>query len=402
MKRVRDQIFWGVVVVCVAASAYGGMWYAKNTLGLTKIDPYERTLAALAGCASSRSIVTCAAPFVPLLLDERPAKELVDAVRAMRLPANQCHYVVHIIGREVYRRTQDISKSLEQCSRFCNSACPHGVIAEAFKSQYGVRDDQELQHASADRIFDESQRLCTDRNTCHGIGHALVIVYGEVDAALSTCGEVAHGIPLQDCYRGAYMEYADQLNDRSLWLDRLPEFPSVGSMTSFCDKGTDGQAAACFYYSPLILRQAYRSAGVDEEREVSARRLIPICLSLTEQKRRTSCILGYGVTFYQLLQTDEAAALAVCREFEKVDDEIACMAGMFSLSIEYGRIDDAMRYCADLVDGYSRSTCYRAIFEKAESLSWTIDDTEKSCPPGDRACAESAETVRMSETREFF
>lgn len=400
MISVKNSIFLLVVIGIVGLGVYIGTKRDKEAATIKRT--YAQELRGLATCSGSLDIVTCASPFIPKLLDERPATDVIDAVVEIKFPTNQCHYVVHIIGREIYQRTKDITKALEQCSRFCNSACLHGVISEAFTEEYGVRESEESGHASSQQILEKGKNLCTDRNTCHGVGHALLVTYDDLDTALAKCTETAAGIPLQDCYRGTFMEYSDGLSNRSLWLDSAPEYTSTSNLASFCDRASAAESAACYYFLPIILRQTYRKEGIDEAREDSVMRIKPICLAQSDSAKRRSCVLGFGVTLYQMLQRDEEGAIRICEEFPERSDQVACMAGMFSLSLEYGRTEQAITYCSLLSDRSLRPTCYRAIFEKIDSLSGSIDDAKRFCPVGDTACVQSAETVKNQKTHEFF
>jgi len=399
---------WGSILVVALCSLLAGYFMLQTQMPATSI-------ADIAACAGRRDLVECARPHVHALLDSMSAEELIVEVEALQLSSNQCHYVLHLIGQELFGREGSVERAIGECTHACNSACPHGVIGEAFSDALAVDSDTEVVHLTSEEIRAMGKDLCDEpsgvllskavKGTCHGAGHALLLAYQDIDAALDVCADIA--VPLQEsaCYRGVYMEYTDLLSARSTWQGEYEDLhvPSTEELASLCLRDDTQESAACYYYLPIAVRQVYQHAGITSTREEAAERARDICLSIAEGTQRQACLLGYGVTLYGTFRADHEDATRTCLALERRDDQESCIAGMISLVVEYGENEEAVRYCATLTDASLETLCYGAVFERLVTLSGrSVDDAERFCPHDAAACTESASRARAGRLVRFF
>ncbi len=374
---------------------------------LLRGDVFQSSLSAIRECASGRDIIPCSRPFIRDMLRERSADSILTEIERLDLPSNQCHYVAHLVGQELYLELQDTERAIAACTDACNAACAHGVIGEAFRIELGLDEYADLGHLSADEIQTMGQRLCTSRenfrarNMCHGVGHALFLAQKSFESA-PICSLIASGEPQIDCYRGLYMEYTDLLSSRSTWQESYDvDFPTIDTLSTLCDRPTPEEVDACFYYFPIAVRQTYRNEGIDEGREKSLLlRVLPLCNSLVAPEKRRACAYGYGATAYEKLISNAGDAVRTCARFSDVTAQDACTAGMFSLALEYSLFEPAIAYCV-ASDPARKEACYEALFGKVSALSRSIDEIERLCPLDDVLCREGARAAKRDEQSDF-
>src|SRR5262249_29525738 len=144
-----------------------------------------------------------------------------------------CHYIGHVLGQEVYWKHQDIEAALNECDRACDSACIHGAVGEAFAKALGLSSPEEektfdLEHLSKADIETVGQKLCTTTEACHGVGHIIFQTMGTIPSAMAECEKISP--KSRSCFAGVGMEYADILSDRN--TRNLPNvtFPSTSTL----------------------------------------------------------------------------------------------------------------------------------------------------------------------------
>lgn len=157
--------------------------------------------------------------------DAYTIKELLDNLDSARstdkLIEYECHGMSHSIGRESFRRTQQIHEAMAMCGDVCGQGCIHGVMEGAF---FKDNADGSIKHLTPKQIRDKLNNFCDvvkinknatreDIYKCyHGLGHALMYVYQELPGSLEACNTLDDGYPRDSCKSGIFMENASGFN----------------------------------------------------------------------------------------------------------------------------------------------------------------------------------------------
>lgn len=172
---------------------------------------------ALTECFKTADMEKCLAPFVSRYLDTFSAKEVLAELNAIQGvdPAvrNSCHPVVHVIGREVYKREGNIPDSFARCDQTCHSGCYHGAM-ERFLRGEAVYADKEGDHVTGKEVMEKVKTACPSseplnlRFQClHGLGHAVLFFWDyNLVESLKVCELVGDAWGIESCHGGAFME----------------------------------------------------------------------------------------------------------------------------------------------------------------------------------------------------
>jgi len=129
---------------------------------------------------------------------------------------NDCHPIVHAVGRETYKLTGNIGDAFQACDQTCHSGCYHGVMERLFYS------DQELgsnySHLTYEDMKEKIPGIC-DKDKfkdpsnavifqcLHGVGHAILYTLDyNLDDSLKSCDLFPTGYDRSSCYGGVIME----------------------------------------------------------------------------------------------------------------------------------------------------------------------------------------------------
>ncbi|TSC86221.1 MAG: hypothetical protein G01um10148_727 [Parcubacteria group bacterium Gr01-1014_8] len=340
----------------------------------TPSDP-NIAVTVLKTCAEHR-LVACARPEIRRLLTNMSGAEILDLF-SEKFSTVKCHTLGHIVGQELYLAKKNVEHALAVCNNACASSCVHGVIGEAFLQEAGITEKEGLDtlHMSPEDIRALGIRLCASVSTCHGVGHALFMAYGEFPPALAACSEIASGARRTFCYRGVFMQYADMVSENSVRDAEYISLPARGSLQSLCAQTSSDELRACMRYLPRIYAELTDRSQAGLEK---------FCESYSDAERRIGCFLGIGVARADMVFKDPAATHHVCEDLEMTGDRASCTLGMISSAAEYKRIPELLSYCQAVGELFVRHICYHGVFQ---SLSFMM--------------AERAETEVMSEHKKL-
>ncbi len=361
-------------------------------------ERYDAALARVVACTDAKNATTCSRPAVQKLLNLESAAKIMDDV-AVRLTPQQCHYVGHVVGQQLFKRNRDVENSISRCSRACNSSCVHGIIGQAFAEELGLEsadnsENLDFQHLASDEIQGVGQRLCMSTATCHGVGHVLFQVYGKFEPGLAMCKEIAAGQKNRvDCYHGVFMEYADILSSREIRQTPGVEYPTSESLSSLCSRWpTLEEKISCFPYFPRMVIPTLQKGGSSLAEATS--RLREICKSYPRRDDRAACIFGIGVSsWYSSLALESHNTTGVCQEFSELLDQTACNLGQVS-AFTREREPRVVSYCAALPDDGLRASCFQAVFYYLNRLDIPAQEAAELCKD-DSVCIRESKNYKV-------
>lgn len=399
MWNIRILLLWILVALVVAFGIVVG-WYVYSS----DTASYERSIEKIVACMEQkRDAIICTRPIIRALLETATGAVIVDDL-AERLPAMQCHFVSHIVGQQSFDLHGSIELAISQCSRACDSGCPHGVIGEAFAQELGFDDpdlvqDFDLKHLNADDVRKIGKRLCTSAQTCHGVGHVLFQAYGSFPEALAICKEVTPAKILSFCLSGIFMEYADILSSRNMRVVPDLPYPEVDDLDTLCAAQPTADArSTCFLYLPRVVVATFEANEFSKEKAVT--RFHAICNAYPKgSEPREQCYSGIGAYDSYLLWTDTARARARCEQFSDPRDQASCHYGMVRIDIE-DRQSIVFPYCASLSTTPFKSMCYQGAFNKLDAMGVAHEESLALCS-GERVC-EAAATQYATDPWQFM
>lgn len=392
MKISRRGLVIALLVV-IAASLSG---YTAQFLISNRVSPFERALAGIALCAQQKEAVACSRVFVRKVLDMKSGLDVVDAVAATVSPL-QCHYVVHVVGQELFAREQSVEGAISQCNRICDSACVHGAIGAAFSDALSVSSstagsDLDLDHLTEEEMRKIGRELCTSADNCHGVGHAVFQTVAELGRSMSTCAGIVQEPMSSFCYTGAAMEYADILSSRNMTPVPGVSTPSLDELDTFCDQPLLTQRRACFRYFPRVVIETLTKEGLTKAQ--AYKRVPEICESYTDDQNRIGCYIGIGAYNTYLILTDKPAAVRACSEFSNEQDQAACFLGEITVAVE-DRQNLLIPYCGILPTERLRGACYQQVFFFINRTGGSMENADKLCPAGSNVCLEGLKNYKQ-------
>lgn len=268
-----------------------------------------------------------------------------DMIAALEKRDPLCHSEAHPLGKEIYRETQNLPRSLAMCGSGCSYGCFHGVLMQMFSSESDNFGGAVTGISDAD-VFSEIIRsvptFCAQREVqsvvtpwicLHGIGHVIMYLsHYDIAHALSVCEELPNATETSICAGGAFMEYI-RSEDNAPAISQQNFFP--------CDQ-YPGFAKPCFVYKGQPMVRAFGSTDA----------ALDACASLEPVDERTSCIRGVGVggTSLEMLKRpgglDPVCGSLVGREL------MACIDGAVS-SIVF-RMEADKPACPSLASPYDQ------------------------------------------------
>src|SRR3989344_4425679 len=202
----KKRVLYCMAAIALFAFAFAGFptaGYAQEV----SVDP-SVSLQALRECYKKPTeIIRCGTEEVKKLLRGRTGKEVMGFLEDM--PEYMCHQFGHVVGREVYKRTGDLEKAMNECVYGCGGACFHGTVEAAFLERLGIDPESAPDiHPDEEQILANAKEICRNATMCHGIGHMLFQLYNSFDEPLAICADIAKGVPREDCYWGVFMDHA--------------------------------------------------------------------------------------------------------------------------------------------------------------------------------------------------
>lgn len=294
-----------------------------------------------------------------------PLLEIVKA-SPIKEVSHSCHFIGHIAGQELYKKTGSAEAALKACSRECTYSCVHGAIAEAVIEETGFRPERALQllHAKdRELLLRLSKKYCKTSGPCHGVGHAFFVMFQDFQTSLALCEAISKRASLEHCYRGIFMENSG-LRSSHQFDGKTPEpiFAHGGDYAYPCNAVDPKYHDACFRYQPRIQQALFQKSGIlgtNEQFTVQKR----ICESFPLPYSRRACIEGLGYAKLDIAAENPDAARAYCEQFETVSDKNACMLGAVLIVAAYYYDEKGPDYCVGEGRASSRTLCYNIVFQ---------------------------------------
>lgn len=350
-------------------------------------DVFADTGAQLRECLKNPElVVTCAQREVLKLLDGRSGSAAM-ALLAEMVPPGQCHTLGHTVGQEVYKRSGNLESSIAECGYGCTGSCVHGVIGAALIAELGLDEGEvDPQHLDPEYIEAAGKKMCAKRSTCHAVGHILFQIYNEFEKPLAICENISSGGEREHCYRGVFMEQADDVSTHNLLLGtERKKISDAGNLRFPCDSVADKHSHACFRYLPRVHESIFDEMNVSKkDRQFNERRT---CESFSGVAR-SSCFEGYGFNYYGLVRSDTGEAYRVCSELSLENDRTACSLGMIYPVADNGDVSVALTFCKAIGEEAQKNMCYHGALEAARlrtSPALSIDELRGACR-GEEEC----------------
>jgi len=367
---MKHETIVKILILLLILSGTGALayfQYEKPAHSPTNIsnDAVERLVAC-----TGENFIECARPLVNELLVSNSGADVMNLL-SEKYPSSQCHFFGHVVGQQLYLKTGNVEHSLSTCNNACASACVHGVIGEAFAQEAGIDEDAfDPQHLRPEDVRLLGERLCASNSTCHGVGHALFMTYGEFDPALALCAEIATGAARVFCYRGVFMQYADIISEKSTRDSAIIARPTFETLASLCTHGSIEGRLACFRYLPRMHADMQKEFGATVEiRRSSTEQL---CESLSDKESRNACFLGLGVYYAGSFYSDPQFVHDMCEHLSLETDQASCTLGAISSAAEYRRTSELIAYCDATPDTLVRKICYHAVFSTTHFMGVSI------------------------------
>lgn len=294
---------------------------------------------------------------IPSLMEGKTTKEAIDLLEAetKAVPEleQECHAVVHSIGRHAFLTAWNFGTAFHSCDHRCQAGCYHGVLERVFFSQEDL--DRGINHLSFEDLEGKIPELCSRENfsdpslglliqCAHGLGHAILYTLDyELDDALRGCDLLPSETMRASCLLGVFME--NVVGDREL-RDLKADEPLYP-----CTRVAEPYKRACYKQQTKVMLHM----------ELSYAEIAAQC-ALTGEYRGV-CFEGLGRDTSAGAREAEAEAVrAVARICEEHagDFLVNCVGGAVRALDDFswdGRY--SLRYCAALSADDARDACYR-------------------------------------------
>ena len=287
--------------------------------------------------------------------DSLGAKGILEVLEA-EYP--RCHFEAHELGKIVYKKTQDLTTSVELCEARCTGGCFHGALIEAFKDIV-ILPDSPQSHIGLTDLKNKMRAICSDETVAalhregkciHGVGHALAFLSEYVlEEAISYC-KLLNDKPLEHyCAEGVFMEYIFRNNIPGIKKDSL-HYP--------CDRYTEFPAA-CYRSQTQKIREELRELDkIGNE-----------CLKL-KSLGRLGCFYGMGFAYSQEVIKEPHFLSSLC-QYGEINDKRMCIEGAMEKPEKAG-LSAAVEAC-NYVSDELRSFCVTAFHNKSYSLEKSFE-----------------------------
>ncbi len=262
----------------------------------------------------------------------------------------KCHNESHPVGKTIYKKEQDVIKSLRICANRCTNGCMHGVIAEA----YGGKD--------FNQVVTEMKKFCTSGemadmhkpgNCAHAMGHALMLLTSyELGKSIEGCNKFDTPAMSYYCSTGVFMEFSDKL----ILQEELGLCGTVNRTELHypCNTYKD-YPAACYRYT---LNHIAKDLGGNTGS------LVGECNKLSP-RQRLGCYHALGVIYSPSIRKNPKLINSVCMSGNH-DEKIICIEGVIEKLADYNE-EEAMNVCY-FTEGEYRKVCESAAREKMYRL----------------------------------
>jgi hypothetical protein len=157
--------------------------------------------------------VMCLQPIFAAKLGEFTAAEIIEQARQLQGQGkiDDCHHIAHNIGKKLMGFTGSVEAAFNACTHSCIDGCFHGVM-QAYVPGLSP-EELEMTATMPEKCrtladaSDEGNKEWKYRQCIHGLGHGLVLKYGEdIARSTQTCQELPDSWHQDRCLGGVFME----------------------------------------------------------------------------------------------------------------------------------------------------------------------------------------------------
>ena len=271
-----------------------------------------------------------------------------------------CHSEAHGLGRTIYAKTNDISKSLTICGYKCSAGCMHGVFMEIFKD---YRDNQSKYYDGHTKIDTkkidefvinfcsktEIKKFIYEGNCYHALGHAFLFIADyNISQGLELCRMLNREASVYYCATGVYMEYnfmsySGKSTNKSYFSPcETKEFP-----------------AACFRYKVFMLFNKGENLDLVKKK----------CSDLP-RPQRLGCFHGIGYAHIYFISSNPKLISKVCKD-NSVENRKVCIDAAIQLLSIYNR--NASLIACNYVSSDLKNYCLQEVIYSTFNMNKPLD-----------------------------
>jgi uncharacterized protein (DUF427 family) len=268
---------------------------------------------------------------------------------------NECHQLVHLIGRSGYKKLGSVDQAFVNGDPFCWSGYYHGVMEGVAQVQGLSAFDPEKIDKICGNIPGKAKYSFDYYNCVHGLGHGIMdIKYNNLFSSLTLCDSLTGLWEQSSCWGGVFMQnvIADSRDHKTAYLK--PDDPLYP-----CNAVGDKYKNTCYLMqTSYMLKVANRDFA----------KVFALCSTVES---------GYVETCYQSLGRDASGqsisnkeqTIATCMLGKDYAQQANCMIGAVKDFIAYYHSDvQAKEVCAALT-GDLQTTCTNTVSAYYTSFS---------------------------------
>jgi hypothetical protein len=262
-----------------------------------------------------------------------------------------CHDILHEIGKETYRKDNDLAQSLSLRDDFCNSGYLHGV----FEAYFSDAPEPLSGIGAVCSSYGEAQRPFDLWQCNHGLGHGLMYYTdGSLAEALSLCSEVVAPPHVSDCQNGVYMELfnGEFLAGENTVLSEYDNNPFA-----IC-QAQEVAVGFCYTYIPVYLSGVLDMEYVD---------IFDIC-SNAGLMYQDNCVVGVGAEAMKRNMSEPGNVFSLCDTLKDRSAKHVCVRGAVDMYLnQTASVEAALNMCTVAYEAFT-TTCRAAVEAKKDTF----------------------------------
>lgn len=306
--------------------------------------------------------------------------ELEDAMAENTEIEQQCHPIVHAIGRLAFKRG-GLADAFHRCRATCQSGCYHGAIERMFEGEHLPLQDliAKVPESCGGLTVQSLKFQCA-----HGVGHALLYEGGyNIAEALRGCDTFEETLHERSCAIGVFMEniIGDRKEERLHRDDPLHPCPLI----------PEKYRGECFKQ----ITKTMHWLGMRDE-EMAAK-----CFEVP-WKYRAICFEAFGRDLTQSVRSGHPERMTHACEVLSGRYDGSCIGGAAWVLIDFtGNTTYAFPFCNALTKEKNRRDCYRSSLSYLSSM-YEMDaaklrtQCEEFAGDGRSLCQKSTERMTQS------
>jgi len=290
------------------------------------------------------------------------------------LPGSQkniwCHELMHYLGWEIYRHTQDIAESFVKSSGLCDSGMYHGVMEKYISSKgFGISQTEQIEKitfvcqeslAHHPQFSDGLLRLCF-----HGLGHGVMFLTDyDLKESLAMC-DYLRPDGVQSCYSGVFMEAISFKQNDPHSIQTINSDRSIFDLSDYCPELSGEQREICYRY----IGSNFLSETGGDVKEAMNR-----CIESVPESEKEVCFAGVGINVpgpHQSHSEASQACVAALEVSERAYYLCVQNALSFVAALDRGASGGVIEFCGEVPDRHEEF-CYKEAYLQINQ--WHIDN----------------------------